>query len=301
MLYSIWFKSESLNYIFFPSPEEKPKPDAVLKSPSPVLRLVLSGEKKEQAGQTSDFIAAEPLPELPLSPSPAIVSSLARNTATSPISAALSSQTLFTAIDDRCELSSSKEDTFPIPSPASCRETSDPSPTDKTDADIFKTQCDIASTDIPLIANSNLINEMNGMSEKVSTMKNIVEIEKQEALPLTLELEILEHAPEEMKLEHIGAPITPSTVPCFPPSPPASPSISVIIPASAINVGSTNTPTTVQRVLEEDENIRTCLSDDTKEILNKLEVEADGQTEDIMDSQNLSSQKSPIPGKLFCH
>ncbi|KAL4667664.1 hypothetical protein H8959_006353, partial [Pygathrix nigripes] len=32
--------------------EEKPKPDPVLKSPSPVLRLVLSGEKKEQEGQT---------------------------------------------------------------------------------------------------------------------------------------------------------------------------------------------------------------------------------------------------------
>ncbi|XP_049627898.1 eukaryotic translation initiation factor 4 gamma 3 isoform X4 [Suncus etruscus] len=277
--------------------EEKPKPDAVLKSPSPVLRLVLSGEKKEQVGQTSDITAAEPLLELPLPPSPAIVSSLARNTATSPISAALSSQTLFTVIDDRCELSSSKEDTFPIPSPASCREASDPSPTDKTDADIFKTQCDIASTDIPLIASSNLINEMNGTSEKVPTMKNVVEIEKQEALPLTLELEILGNAPEEMKLEHIGAPITPSTVPSFPPSPPASPSISVIIPASAINVGSTSTPTTVQRVLEEDENIRTCLSDDTKEILNKLEVEADGQTEDIMDSQNLSSQKSSIPAQ----
>ncbi|XP_054993447.1 eukaryotic translation initiation factor 4 gamma 3 isoform X15 [Sorex araneus] len=278
--------------------EEKTKLDAVLKSPSPVLRLVLSGEKKEQAGQTSDTAGAEPLPELPLPPSPASVSPLARNTVTSPISAALSSQPVFTtAIDDRCELSSSKEDTFPVPSPASCRETLDPSPTDKTDDDMFKKPCDVAPNDIPLIASTNLINEMNGLSEKLPAMESIVEIEKQEALPLTLELEILESTPEEMKLEHIPVPITPSAVPSFPPSPPASPSISVIIPAASTNIGTTSTPTTVQRVLEEDDNIRTCLSENAKEIPNKIEVEADGQTEDTMDSQNLSSRKSPLPAQ----
>jgi translation initiation factor 4G len=91
-------------------------------------------------------------------------------------------------------------------------------------------------------------------------------------------------------------------VPSFspaPPSPPASPSPTpVIVPAAATTVSA---PTAVQRVLVEEESIRTCLSEEEKEIQNKIEVEADGQTEEIMDSQNLNSRKSPVSGKLFCH
>nr|XP_020136636.1 eukaryotic translation initiation factor 4 gamma 3 isoform X13 [Microcebus murinus] len=282
--------------------EEKPKPDPVLKSPSPVLRLVLSGEKKEQAGQTSETTTVESIPELPLPLSPTTVSSIARSTIASPTSAVLTSQPIFTTpIDDKCELSSSKEDTIPIPSPTSCTETSDPSPTDEIDDDICKKPCSVAPNDIPLIASTNLINEMNGVSEKLPATESIVEIVKQEVLPLTLELEILENPPEEMKVECIPAPITPSTVTSFtpaPPTPPASPPPTpVIVPAAATTVSSPSAPTAVQRVLEEDENVRTCLSEDTKEIQNKIEVEADGQTEEIVDSQNLNPRKSPVPAQ----
>ncbi|KAF3820232.1 hypothetical protein GH733_015741 [Mirounga leonina] len=280
--------------------EEKPKPDPVLKSPSPVLRLVFSGEKKEQAGQTSETTAVESMPELPLPPSPTTVSPLARSTIASPTSAALSSQPIFaTAVDDRCELSSSKEDTIPVPSPVSCTETSDPSPTDVIDDDICKKSCSVAPNDIPLISSTNLINEMNGVSETLPATESIVEIVKQEVLPLTLELEILENAPEEMKVECVPVPITPSTVPSFSPSPPTPlappPPTPAIVPAAATNVSTAGVPTAVQRVLEEDESIRTCLSEDAKEIQNKIEVEADGQTEEIVDAQNLSSRKSPGP------
>nr|XP_045754490.1 eukaryotic translation initiation factor 4 gamma 3 isoform X15 [Mirounga angustirostris] len=282
--------------------EEKPKPDPVLKSPSPVLRLVFSGEKKEQAGQTSETTAVESMPELPLPPSPTTVSPLARSTIASPTSAALSSQPIFaTAVDDRCELSSSKEDTIPVPSPVSCTETSDPSPTDVIDDDICKKSCSVAPNDIPLISSTNLINEMNGVSETLPATESIVEIVKQEVLPLTLELEILENAPEEMKVECVPVPITPSTVPSFSPSPPTPlappPPTPAIVPAAATNVSTAGVPTAVQRVLEEDESIRTCLSEDAKEIQNKIEVEADGQTEEIVDAQNLSSRKSPGPAQ----
>uniref|UniRef100_A0A8C8YL90 Eukaryotic translation initiation factor 4 gamma 3 n=1 Tax=Prolemur simus TaxID=1328070 RepID=A0A8C8YL90_PROSS len=282
--------------------EEKPKPDPVLKAPSPVLRLVLSGEKKEQAGQTSETTTIESIPELPLPLSPTTVSSIARSTIASPTSAVLTSQPIFTTpIDDKCELSSSKEDTIPIPSPSSCTETSDPSPTDEIDDDICKKSCSVAPNDIPLIASTNLINEMNGVSEKLPATDSIVEIVKQEVLPLTLELEILENPPEEMKVECIPAPITPSTVTSFtpaPPTPPASPPPTpVIVPAATTIVSSPSAPTAVQRVLEEDESIRTCLSEDAKEIQNKIEVEADGQTEEIVDSQNLNSRKSPVPAQ----
>uniref|UniRef100_A0A2I3H1D2 Eukaryotic translation initiation factor 4 gamma 3 n=1 Tax=Nomascus leucogenys TaxID=61853 RepID=A0A2I3H1D2_NOMLE len=282
--------------------EEKPKPDPVLKSPSPVLRLVLSGEKKEQEGQASETTAIVSIAELPLPPSPTTVSSIARSTIAAPTSSALSSQPIFTtAIDDRCELSSSREDTIPIPSLTSCTETSDPLPTNENDDDICKKPCSVAPNDIPLISSTNLINEINGVSEKLSATESIVEIVKQEVLPLTLELEILENPPEEMKLECIPAPIIPSTVPSFPPTPPTPPAspppTPVIVPAAATTVSSPSAAITVQRVLEEDESIRTCLSEDAKEIQNKIEVEADGQTEEILDSQNLNS-RSPVPAQI---
>ncbi|KAG3282342.1 eukaryotic translation initiation factor 4 gamma 3, transcript variant X6 [Ictidomys tridecemlineatus] len=282
--------------------EEKPKPDPVLKSPSPVLRLVLSGEKKEHAGQTAEATTIESIPEHPLPPSPTTVSSVARSTVTSPTSAALGSQPIFTtSLDDRCELSSSKEDTVPTPNPISCTETSDPSPTDEIDSNICKKPCSVASNDMPLISSANLINEMNGISEKLPATESIVEIVKQEVLPLTLELEILENPPEEMKVECISAPITPSTVPSFspaPPTPPASPPpLPVIVPAAASTVTTQSAPTAVQRVFEEEESVRTCPSEDSKEIQNKVEVEADGQTEENTDSQNLNSRKSPTPAQ----
>ncbi|XP_021792684.1 eukaryotic translation initiation factor 4 gamma 3 isoform X20 [Papio anubis] len=283
--------------------EEKPKPDPVLKSPSPVLRLVLSGEKKEQEGQTSETTAIVSIAELPLPPSPTTVSSIARSTIASPTSSALSSQLLFTtAIDDRCELSSSREDTVPVPSLTSCTETSDPLPTNENDGDICKKPCSVAPNDIPLISSTTLINEINGVSEKLPATESTVEIVKQEVLPLTLELEILENPPEEMKLECIPTPITPSTVPSFPPTPPTPPTspppTPVIVPAAATTVSSPSAAITVQRVLEEDESIRTCLSEDAKEIQNKIEVEADGQTEEILDSQNLNSRRSPVPAQI---
>ncbi|XP_023075512.1 eukaryotic translation initiation factor 4 gamma 3 isoform X8 [Piliocolobus tephrosceles] len=283
--------------------EEKPKPDPVLKSPSPVLRLVLSGEKKEQEGQTSETTAIVSIAELPLPPSPTTVSSIARSTVASPTSSALSSQPIFTtAIDDRCELSSSREDTVPVPSLTSCTETSDPLPTNENDGDICKKPCSVAPNDIPLISSTTLINEINGVSEKLPAMESTVEIVKQEVLPLTLELEILENPPEEMKLECIPTPITPSTVPSFPPTPPTPPAspppTPVIVPAAATTVSSPSAAITVQRVLEEEESIRTCLSEDAKEIQNKIEVEADGQTEEILDSQNLNSRRSPVPAQI---
>ncbi|XP_015412712.1 PREDICTED: eukaryotic translation initiation factor 4 gamma 3 isoform X17 [Myotis davidii] len=282
--------------------EEKPKPDPVLKSPSPVLRLVLSGEKKEQLGQMCETAAAVSIPELPLPPSPTAVSPIARSSIASPTPAALSSQPIFTTtLDDRCDLSSSKEDTGPVPSLTSCTETSGPSQTDVIDDDICKKSCSVASNEIPLISSTNLINEMNGVSEKLPTMESIVELVKQEVLPLTLELEILENPPEEMKVECVSAPITPSTIPSFspsPPTPPASPPPTpVIVPAAATDVSAAGAPTAVHRVLEEDDSIRTCFSEDVKEVQNKTEVEADGQTEEIVESQNLSSRKSPAPAQ----
>ncbi|PKK24173.1 eukaryotic translation initiation factor 4 gamma, 3, partial [Columba livia] len=87
-----------------PKQEEKPKPDPVLKPPSPVLRPEPTGEKKDQAGQTSEATPADTPPELP-----------------------------------------------------GCQEPSS-----------------VAPADTPLTASTNLINELNGVSEKVTVGAEIL-------------------------------------------------------------------------------------------------------------------------------
>ncbi|XP_055466846.1 eukaryotic translation initiation factor 4 gamma 3 isoform X9 [Psammomys obesus] len=276
--------------------EEKPKPDPVFQSPSTVLRLVLTGEKKEQAGQMPETTAGEPTAEPPRTSASNTLPPLARSSVQSPTSAALSSQPLFPAVvEDKCELSSSKEDALPVPSPTSCTAASEPSLTD--DNDICKKPCSVAPHDIQLISSTNLINEMNGVGEKLPAKESIVDMVRQEVLPLTLELEILEHPQDEMNTECTPTPIPPSMLPSFspaPPTPPASPPCAPVI-ISATTARSPVAATAAPRVAEEGESIRTCLSEYAKETQNKTEAEADGQTEETVDSQALNSRKSPAP------
>lgn len=274
--------------------EEKPKPDPVFQSPSTVLRLVLSGEKKERAGQVPETPAGEPTPEPPRTSSPTTLPPLTRSSIPSPTSAALSSQPLFTTVlEDKCDLSSSKEDALPVPSPTSCSAASDPSLTD--DNDICKKPCSVALHDIQLISSTNLINEMNGVGEKLPAKESIVDMVKQEALPLTLELEILQHPQEEMKAECTPTPVTPSTLPSFSPAPLTPPTSPPCTPVISATIARSVAATVVPRVAEEGESIRTCLSEDANETQNKTEAEADGQTEEIVDSQTLNSRRSPAP------
>lgn len=274
--------------------EEKPKPDPVFQSPSTVLRLVLSGEKKERAGQVPETPAGEPTPEPPRTSSPTTLPPLTRSSIPSPTSAALSSQPLFTTVlEDKCDLSSSKEDALPVPSPTSCSAASDPSLTD--DNDICKKPCSVALHDIQLISSTNLINEMNGVGEKLPAKESIVDMVKQEALPLTLELEILQHPQEEMKAECTPTPVTPSTLPSFSPAPLTPPTSPPCTPVISATIARSVAATVVPRVAEEGESIRTCLSEDANETQNKTEAEADGQTEETVDSQTLNSRRSPAP------
>lgn len=274
--------------------EEKPKPDPVFQSPSTVLRLVLSGENKERAGQVPETPAGEPTPEPPRTSSPTTLPPLTRSSIPSPTSAALSSQPLFTTVlEDKCDLSSSKEDALPVPSPTSCTAASDPSLTD--DNDICKKPCSVALHDIQLISSTNLINEMNGVGEKLPAKESIVDMVKQEALPLTLELEILQHPQEEMKAECTPTPVTPSTLPSFSPAPLTPPTSPPCTPVISATIAHSVAATVVPRVAEEGESIRTCLSEDANETQNKTEAEADGQTEEIVDSQTLNSRRSPAP------
>ncbi|EDL80856.1 eukaryotic translation initiation factor 4 gamma, 3 (predicted), isoform CRA_b [Rattus norvegicus] len=274
--------------------EEKPKPDPVFQSPSTVLRLVLSGEKKEQAGQIPETAAGEPSPEPPRTSSPTTLPPLARSSLPSPMSAALSSQQLLTA-EDKCELSSSKDDAPPVRSPTSCTAAPGPSLTD--DIGLCKKPCGVAPPDGQLVSSPVLINEMNGVGEKLPAKENTVDMVRQEVLPLTLELEILEHPQEERKVECTPTPITPSTMPSFspaPPTPPASPPCTPVV-LSATIARSPAVATVIQRVVDEGESLRTCLSKDAKETQDKAEAESDGQTEETADPQNAHAGRSPAP------
>lgn len=196
--YCVFYDSKLfLKYFISLPPEEKPKPDPVFQSPSTVLRLVLSGEKKEQAGQIPETAAGEPSPEPPRTSSPTTLPPLARSSLPSPMSAALSSQQLLTA-EDKCELSSSKDDAPPVRSPTSCTAAPGPSLTD--DIGLCKKPCGVAPPDGQLVSSPVLINEMNGVGEKLPAKENTVDMVRQEVLPLTLELEILEHPQEERKV-----------------------------------------------------------------------------------------------------
>ncbi|XP_068935569.1 eukaryotic translation initiation factor 4 gamma 3 isoform X4 [Petaurus breviceps papuanus] len=288
-----------------PKQEEKPKPDPVLKSPSPVLSLEPSGEKKE-SGPIPETTSVEsiaepppPPPPPPLSPptmAPAALSPVLPTTAAVP----LCNLPAFTADgNDRCELASPKEDAIPLPSPVPCTETSNPSPTQEAEDDICKDPCSVAPSDIPVISTTNLINEMNGVSEKLTATESIVEIVKQEMLPLTVDLEVLENPPEDLKVESIPKPITISAVLSLSPSPPTPPASPPPVPAAAPAALTTPTAPNVPAagVLEEEENTRTSLSDNAKDSQPKVEVEADGQAEEVGDSQNLNSRKSPVPAQ----
>uniref|UniRef100_A0A674KDC8 Eukaryotic translation initiation factor 4 gamma 3 n=1 Tax=Terrapene triunguis TaxID=2587831 RepID=A0A674KDC8_9SAUR len=271
-----------------PKQEEKPKPDPVLKSPSPVLRPEPSGEKKDQADQTSEAASVESPPEIPLAASPVPLVPIAVVTA----AVAVSSKSAFTAdSEERCELTSPKEETMPISNATPCTEESDLSPTEEADADMCKEPSTVATSDIPVTASTNLINEINGVNEKVTATNGIAEIVQQEVAPLTVELEILEGFPAEV--ESVPSSIALSTSP----SPPLTPPIPVSAAVTTTTPPSSPPPISlpaVQGDLHGEESRRTTLNEVVKDTQNKEEVEADGQPEENAASQNLNSRKNPV-------
>ncbi|NWT45254.1 IF4G3 factor, partial [Chroicocephalus maculipennis] len=163
--------------------QEKPKPDPVLKPPSPVLRPEPTGEKKDQAGQTTEATSVETPPELPLAPSPTPAAPVAVVSAAAAVVAVSSKPPLTADSEEKCELASPKEEAMPISSAAPCTDPSDPSPAEEADAEVCKEPSSVASSDIPVTASTNLINEMNGVSEKVTAAESVVDVAQTEVAP----------------------------------------------------------------------------------------------------------------------
>ncbi|XP_064353118.1 eukaryotic translation initiation factor 4 gamma 3 isoform X4 [Dromaius novaehollandiae] len=292
-----------------PKQEEKPKPDPVLKPPSPVLRPESTIEKKDQAGQTSEAASVETPPDLPLAASPTPAAPVA--VVTPPVAAAvaaLPSKSTFTAdSEESCELASPKEEAMPISNAAPCADTSDPSPADEADADTCKEPSSVASSDIPVTASTNLINEMNGVSENVTAAESVADVAPEEVAPLTVELETPEAPPAEVESvpSSIALPTAPSPPPTPPPTPPPPPPPPPLSVAAAVTTTTPSPPPLpspsalpgVQGDLEGEESTRTTLSEDTKDTEKKEETEADGQAEESMESPSLNSRKSPVPAQ----
>ncbi|NXO01533.1 IF4G3 factor, partial [Rhinopomastus cyanomelas] len=281
-----------------PKQDEKPKPDPVLTPPSPVLRLEPTEEKKDQTGQMTETTSVETPPELPLAPSPALTAPVA-------VVVAVSSKSMLTAdSEEKCELAFLKEEAVPVSSAAHCTDTSDPSLVEEADAEVYKEPSSVASNDIPVTASTNLINEVNGVSEKVTAAESIVDVAQMEAAPLTVESETPEAPPAkgESVLTASILPTAPSPPPTPPPTPPPpSPPISV----AAITTTTPSPPPlpslsalpVVQGDLEGEESTRTTFSEEVKDTEKKEETEEDGQTEESTEAQSLSVNRSPVPAQ----
>ncbi|KFW71582.1 Eukaryotic translation initiation factor 4 gamma 3, partial [Pygoscelis adeliae] len=290
-----------------PKQEEKPKPDPVLKPSSPVLRPEPTGEKKDQAGQTTEATSVETPPELPLAPSPTPAAPAAVVAAAAAAVAAVSSKSTFTAdSEEKCELASPKEEAMPISNAAPCTDTSDPSPAEEADAEVCKEPSSVASSDIPVTASTNLINEMNGVSEKVTAAESVVDVAQTEVAPLTVELETPEAPPAEVESVPSSSALhaAPSPPPTPPPTPPP-PSPPISAAAAAVTTTTPSPPPfpspsalpVVQGDLEGEESTRTTLNEEVKDTEKKEETEADGQLEESTEAQSLNSSKSPVPAQ----
>ncbi|XP_054857685.1 eukaryotic translation initiation factor 4 gamma 3 isoform X2 [Eublepharis macularius] len=282
-----------------PKQEEKPKADPVLKSPSPALRPEPSGERKDPAGLAAESPAStETSLELPLAALPSPVTVLAAS--------APSKAPFATDFEDRCELASPRLEVPLLLSAAPCLEMPGSPPADETSADICGESSRIVRNESPVTASTNLMSELNGVSDRGTVTDGIAEREPQEEAPLGVEWEIPEATPAEEgsvpSLASAALPATPSPTPTPPPSPPLS-------AAAAATTTSPPPPPppplprpgalpALQGDLEGEEITRTILSEDMPEDLERGELEAEGHLEDSAEShEGLNSRKGHGPAQ----
>ncbi|NWY70163.1 IF4G3 factor, partial [Erithacus rubecula] len=241
--------------------EEKPKPDPVLKPPSPVLRPEPTGEKKDQAGQMSKTLTSVETPsELPCPPSPAPAP---------PVTAVIVSGRAAAEPEDKCDLASAREEAVPAPSAAGCPEP--PAPAAAEPPGSARALPADAPLTVAVAVTPGLPADTS--SARAAGAEPVAEGAQAEAVALTVELEPIEAPPAGVE----GSPSPPT------PSPPPLPS------PSALSV--------VQGDSEGEESTRTTLSEEVKDTEKKEETEADGQLEESQETLSVNSSKSPVPAQ----
>ncbi|NXQ57635.1 IF4G3 factor, partial [Anthoscopus minutus] len=288
--------------------EEKPKPDPVLKPPSPVLRPEFTGERKDQAGQTTEApTSVETLPELPCALSPALATPVTA-VPTAAIAATVSSKALPAAdSEDKCELASPKEEAMPTPSATACPEPAAPPPAEEPSAEVCTEPSSAVASpsdaSVTVMAGPSVINDTRSARAAGATAEPMAEVAQMEAAALIVELEPTEAPPAELE-----SPPSPPSAPHAAPSPPPPPTSPPPSPPVSVAAATTTTPSppplpspsalpVVQGVLEGEESTRTTLSDKVKDTEKKEETEADGQLEESQEALSVNSSKSPVPAQ----
>ncbi|NXD98807.1 IF4G3 factor, partial [Chaetorhynchus papuensis] len=282
--------------------EEKPKPDPVLKPPSPVLRPEPTGEKKHQAGQTSEApTSVETPPELPRAPSPAPAAPVAAV----PAAAAVPSKPPPAADpEDKCELASPREEALPTCSSTPCPEPAAPPAAEEPGAAVCAEPSSAVASpgDAPAPAGPGAGSDSGAGDTGAEPAAEVAPVE---AVPLTVESE----PPEAPPAEEESVPSSPSA-PHAAPSPPPTPPPTPPPPSPPVSVAAVTTTTpsppplpspsalpVVQGDLEGEESTRTTLSEEVKDTEKKEETEADGQLEESREALSVNSSKSPVPAQ----
>ncbi|KAJ7415269.1 Eukaryotic translation initiation factor 4 gamma 3 [Pitangus sulphuratus] len=290
--------------------EEKPKPDPVLKPPSPVLRPEPAGEKKDQAGQTTEASApVETPPELPPAPSPLPAAPAAPVAA--PAAAAAPAVPVCSKgpaePEEKCDLVSPQEEAMPVPGATPCP-APEPPPAEEPSAQGCVEPSSAARSDSPGPGSAELINELINEASGVddagaaAAAQGGAEGAQPEAAPLTVEPEPPEAPPaegESVPSSPSALPAAPSPPPTPPPTPPPpSPPVAVAaVPTTAPSPPPLPSPSAlpvVQGDLEGEESTRTTLSEEVKDAEKKEEAEADGQLEESAEAPSVNSSKSPV-------
>lgn len=281
----------------FPFPEEKPKPDPVLKLSSSVLRAESAAEKQEPA-----MPVAEPTPpHTPPAPAAAPSPPPAPLTAAATIAPAKPSPTA--DLEEGCEVASPKEEAMPLPSAVPCLDMLDPVPTEEPCGEACQEPGSAAApADVPVTVSMNTINDLNGVSENVAAAESGAGVAAEDAVPLTDGPQEPGAAPGDLgtalppSTPHAAA--APSPLPAPAPSPPPPP------PAAALTSTAPSPPSPLppsappaQGDVEGEEGTRTAPSEELTDTEKKEETEADGQLEESTEALSLSSSKSPVPGE----
>ncbi|NWH38264.1 IF4G3 factor, partial [Chloropsis hardwickii] len=249
--------------------EEKPKPDPVLKPPSPVLRPEPTGEKKDQAGQTTETPSPVETPlELPRAPSPAPAPPVAAVPAAATAVPVSSKAPPAADPEDKPDLAFPREEAMPAPSAPACPEPAAAAPAGEPEgAEPGSAGASPGASpgDAPAALPAG-----PGLTSDTSSAEPAAEVAQEAA---AVEVEPSEAPPAEV--ESAPSPPTPSPPPL--PSPSALPG--------------------VQGDLEGEESTRTTLSEEVKDTEKKEETEADGQLEESQEALGVNSSKSPVPAQ----
>lgn len=300
-------------FFFSPFPEEKPKPDPVLKPPSPVLRPEPAGEKKDQAGQTAEVPTSVETPaELPRAPSPAPAAPVPP-VPVAAMAVTVSSKALPAAEpEDKCELASPREEAMPPRSATPCPEPAAPPAAGEPGAEVcpepssaVASPSDAAVT-VTVTAGPGGTDDTSGVRDAGPAAEPEAEVAQAEAAALTVELEPPEASPAEGESSSPpsaahAAPSPPPTPPPTPPppSPPVSLAAVTTTTPSPPPLPSPSALPVVQGDLEGEESTRTTLSEEVEDTEKKEETEADGQLEESREALSVNSSKSPVPGKRW--